>query len=78
MALQLLGVDDEKEVIGQSILGVLDIRQNYSIRDLVENEQAQNEVILDGLTDDTIISASFSPIQRESRYYGSSTRRRRT
>ena len=66
MALQLLGVDDEKEVIGQSILGVLDIRQNYSIRDLVENEQAQNEVILDGLTDDTIISASFSPIQRES------------
>lgn len=66
MALQLLGVDDEKEVIGQSILGVLDIRQNYSIRDLVENEQAQNEVILDGLTDDTIISSSFSPIQRES------------
>ncbi|WP_295773712.1 cell wall metabolism sensor histidine kinase WalK [uncultured Limosilactobacillus sp.] len=66
MALQLLGVDDEKEVIGQSILGVLDIRKNYSIRDLVENEQAQNEVILDGLTDDTIISASFSPIQRES------------
>lgn len=66
MALQLLGVDDEKEVIGQSILGVLDIRQNYSIRDLVENEQAQNEVILDGLTDNTIISASFSPIQRES------------
>ena len=66
MALQLLGVDDEKEVIGQSILGVLDIRQNYSIRDLVENGQAQNEVILDGLTDDTIISASFSPIQRES------------
>ena len=66
MALQLLGVDDEKEVIGQSILGVLDIRQNYSIRDLVENGQAQNEVILDGLTDDTIISATFSPIQRES------------
>ncbi|WP_296111568.1 cell wall metabolism sensor histidine kinase WalK [uncultured Limosilactobacillus sp.] len=66
MALQLLGVDDEKEVIGQSILGVLDIRKNYSIRDLVENEQAQNEVVLDGLTDDTIISASFSPIQRES------------
>lgn len=66
MVLQLLGVDDEKEVIGQSILGVLDIRQNYSIRDLVENGQAQNEVILDGLTDDTIISASFSPIQRES------------
>lgn len=66
MALQLLGVEEEKQVIGQSILGVLDIRQNYSIRDLVENYQTQNEVILDGLTDDTIVSASFSPIQRES------------
>lgn len=66
LALEMLGVSAEAELIGKSILDMLDIRNKYTFRDLMESEQDYNEVILDNLSDEIIVSATFSPIQRES------------
>ncbi|KRL20928.1 cell wall metabolism sensor histidine kinase WalK [Lentilactobacillus kisonensis] len=56
---------DENQVMGQSILDVLDIRKDYSLRDLLEKP---DELILDFSSDDhsLILHAHFSLIQRES------------
>lgn len=66
MALQLLGVEHEDELIGKSIIDVLDIRHDYTVRQLVNSEQ--KEMILDMLNSGSnlILNAYFSPIQRES------------
>lgn len=63
-ALQFLNIADEEQVIGKSILDVLKIRRQFSIRHLVDEDQDQ--VILDDLNEDLILSAYFSPIKRES------------
>jgi len=63
-ALQFLNIADEEQVLGKSILDVLKIRRQFSIRHLVDEDQDQ--VILDDLNDDLILSAYFSPIKRES------------
>ena len=63
-ALQFLNIADEEQVLGKSILDVLKIRRQFSIRHLVEEDQDQ--VILDDLNEDLILSAYFSPIKRES------------
>lgn len=63
-ALQFLNIADEEQVLGKSILDVLKIRRQFSIRHLVDEDQDQ--VILDNLNEDLILSAHFSPIKRES------------
>lgn len=64
MACDFLEVDPD-EVRDRSILDVLNIRDKYTIRELLEN---QGEIILDELeTDrDQILNANFSLIQRRS------------
>lgn len=64
MACDFLEVDPD-EVRDKSILDVLNIRDKYTIRELLEN---QGEIILDELeTDrDQILNANFSLIQRRS------------
>lgn len=64
IALQFLNIADEEQVLGKSILDVLKIRRQFSIRHLVDEDQDQ--VILDNLNEDLILSAYFSPIKRES------------
>lgn len=53
------------EIIGKSILDVLDIRSQYTLRELLEN---QDEIILDfsDVEHEQILNAYFSLIQRES------------
>lgn len=63
-ALQFLNIADEEQVLGKSILDVLKIRRQFSIRHLVDEDQDQ--VILDDLNEDLILSAYFSLIKRES------------
>lgn len=63
-ALQFLNIADEEQVLGKSILDVLKIRRQFSIRHLVD--EGQDQVILDNLNEDLILSAYFSPIKRES------------
>lgn len=63
-ALQFLNIADEEQVLGKSILDVLKIRRQFSIRHLVDEDQ--DRVILDNLNEDLILSAYFSPIKRES------------
>ena len=54
----------EGEVLGKSILDILDIRNQYTLRDLLEK---QDEVVLDISGEkDLILNAYFSVIQRES------------
>ncbi|WP_082137270.1 cell wall metabolism sensor histidine kinase WalK [Lactiplantibacillus herbarum] len=63
-ASEFVDVSDEK-AIGNSILDVLKIRDDYSLRDLIEN---QDELMLDFSSNehDLILNAYFSLIQRES------------
>lgn len=63
-ALQFLNIADEEQVLGKSILDVLKIRRQFSIRHLVD--EGQDQIILDDLNEDLILSAYFSPIKRES------------
>lgn len=65
-ALQLLDIDEADEVIGKPILDVLNLRKDYSIRELVDKDQEQ--VLLDDNSSKSglILSAYFSAIQRES------------
>ena len=62
MACEALEVDPD-DVRDKSILDVLNIRDKYTIRELLEN---QNEIILDELNTnrDQILNANFSLIQR--------------
>ena len=56
---------DENQAMGKSILDVLDIRKDYSLRDLLEKP---DELILDFSSEDhsLVLHAHFSLIQRES------------
>ncbi|GAA6113766.1 cell wall metabolism sensor histidine kinase WalK [Apilactobacillus apinorum] len=56
---------DESEALGDSILDILDIRKEYSLRDLIENP---DETIIDrsDKDHDLILHAHFSLIQRDS------------
>lgn len=63
MAMNYLDIS-EGEVLGKSILDILDIRNQYTLRDLLEK---QDEVVLDMSGEkDLILNAYFSVIQRES------------
>ncbi len=67
-ALQMLNYDDDDDALGQSIIDVLNIRSEYSIRQLVDEQQ---HILIDmekgdKNSDGLILNAYFSPIQRES------------
>ena len=66
MALQLLGVEHEDELIGKSIIDVLDIRHDYTVRQLVNSEQKEMILDMSNSGSNLILNAYFSPIQRES------------
>ncbi len=63
-AVEFLDVDSD-QAIGRSILDILNIRKQYTLRDLLEDP---DEIMLDFSTDDhdLILQAYFSLIQRES------------
>jgi len=65
MAAEFLNVDSVDQVKGLSILDVLDIREDYTLRDLLEN---QDTIYLDMSSQgrDQVLNAYFSLIQRES------------
>ncbi len=66
MALQLLGVDHEDELIGKSIIDVLDIRHDYTVRQLIDSDQKEILLDMSNTGSNMILNAYFSPIQRES------------
>lgn len=66
MTLQLLGVDHEDELIGKTIIDVLDIRHDYTVRQLVNSEQKEMILDMSNSGSNLILNAYFSPIQRES------------
>ncbi|MCI1974723.1 MAG: cell wall metabolism sensor histidine kinase WalK [Limosilactobacillus sp.] len=66
MTLQLLGIDHEDELIGKSIIDVLDIRHDYTVRQLVNSEQKEMILDMSNSGNNLILNAYFSPIQRES------------
>ena len=66
MALQLLGVDHEDDLIGKSIIDVLDIRHDYTVRQLINTDQEEMIIDMSNEGTDLILNAYFSPIQRES------------
>lgn len=66
MALQLLGVEHEDELIGKSIIDVLDIRHDYTVRQLINSEQKEMILDMSNSGSNLILNAYFSPIQRES------------
>lgn len=66
MALQLLGVEHEDELIGKSIIDALDIRHDYTVRQLVNSEQKEMILDMSNSGSNLILNAYFSPIQRES------------
>ena len=68
MALQLLGVEHEDELIGKSIIDVLDIRHDYTVRQLVNSEQKEMILDMSNSGSNLILNAYLSPIQRESRF----------
>ena len=64
-ALQLLELDNDDNVIGKSLLDILGIRQNYPMRELVDDDVQQ--ILIDNSdSSGMILSAYFSTIQRES------------
>ena len=66
MTLQLLGVDHEDDLIGKSIIDVLDIRHDYTVRQLINADQQEMIIDMSSGGNDLILNAYFSPIQRES------------
>ena len=66
MALQLLGVDHEDDLIGKSIIDALDIRHDYTVRELINSNQKEMIIDMPAGGNDLILNAYFSPIQRES------------
>ncbi len=66
MALQLLGVEHDDELIGKSIIDVLDIRHDYTVRQLVNSEQKEMILDMSNSGSNLILNAYFSSIQRES------------
>ena len=66
MALQLLGVDHEDDLIGKSIIDALDIRHDYTVRELINSNQKEMISDMTAGGNNLILNAYFSPIQRES------------
>ena len=66
MALQLLGVDHEDDLIGKSIIDALDIRHDYTVRELINSNQKEMIIDMSAGGNNLILNAYFSPIQRES------------
>lgn len=66
MALQLLGVDHEDDLIGKSIIDALDIRNDYTVRELINSNQKETIIDMSAGGNNLILNAYFSLIQRES------------
>ena len=66
MALQLLGVDHEDDLIGKSIIDALDIRHDYTVRELINSNQKEMIIDMSAGGNNLILNAYFSLIQRES------------
>ena len=66
MALQLLGVDHEDDLIGKSIIDALDIRNDYTVRELINSNQKEMIIDMSAGGNNLILNAYFSLIQRES------------
>lgn len=66
MALQLLGVDHEDDLIGKSIIDALDIHHDYTVRELINSNQKEMIIDMSAGGNDLILNAYLSPIQRES------------
>ena len=65
IAQQLLDVNDDDNVIGKSLLDILEIRKDYTMRELVDDDVQQ--ILIDNSdTSGMILSAYFSVVQRES------------
>lgn len=63
-ALELLDIDDDEDVVGKPLLGVLGIHKDYTMRQLVDDDVQQ--ILIDNTeTSGMIISAYFSVVQRE-------------
>ncbi len=64
MATDFLNLEND-QIVGKSILDILDLRGSVTLRDLLENQDPE---VLDLSTDeqDLILHASFALIQRES------------
>ncbi len=64
-AQQLLDVNEDDNVIGKSLLDILGIRKDYTMRELVDDDVQQ--ILIDNSdTSGMILSAYFSVVQRES------------
>ncbi len=64
-AQQLLDVNEDDNVIGKSLLDILGIRKDYTMRELVDDDVQQ--ILIDNIdTSGMILSAYFSVVQRES------------
>ena len=64
-AQQLLDVNEDDNVIGKSLLDILGIRKDYTMRELVDDDVQQ--ILIDNSdTSGIILSAYFSVVQRES------------
>lgn len=64
-ALQLLNINEADSAIGKSLLDILGIRHDYTMRELVDDDVQQ--ILIDNTkTTGLILSAYFSTVQRES------------
>lgn len=64
-AMLLLGISEEKSV-GQSILGLLGLENEFTLRELLEG-QSEKMITIDNLKDEqTVLQADFAMIRRES------------
>lgn len=67
MAPSLLNVEREDDLLGRQLIDVLNIRHNYSVRELVDSDQ--QEMLIDmskDQEDPLILRAYFSPIKSDS------------
>lgn len=66
-ALSLLNVDREEDLLGRQLIDVLNIRHNYSVRELVDSDQQEMLIDMSKDKDDPLIlQAYFSPIKHDS------------
>lgn len=66
-ALSLLNVDREEDLLGRQLIDVLNIRHNYTVRELVDSDQQEMLIDMSKDKDDPLIlQAYFSPIKHDS------------
>lgn len=66
-ALSLLNVEREDDLLGRQLIDVLNIRHNYSVRELIDSDQQEMLIDMSKDKDDPLIlQAYFSPIKQDS------------